>query len=123
MDDRYNVLIDTLANKLGTTAEHLWGVLLRQAPISGFIDIVQCVVLVVFAALVVILAKNKTTIPAETNENPYPHAEWTEELAVIAWVAAMLISVIAVLCLKRSVPEIVAAFLNPEYWALKQLVR
>ena len=43
MDEKFQKLIEALAAKLGTTAEHLWGVLVRQAPISGAVDLVLCV--------------------------------------------------------------------------------
>ncbi len=39
MDEQIEKLLRELAEKLGTTAEHLWGVLMRQAPISGVIGI------------------------------------------------------------------------------------
>ena len=35
MDDKTLQALTALANKLGTTAEYLWGVLLRQAPLTG----------------------------------------------------------------------------------------
>jgi hypothetical protein len=38
MDDKTFQALTNLATKLGTTAEHMWGVLLRQAPITGVID-------------------------------------------------------------------------------------
>lgn len=35
MDDKTLQVVTDLASKLGTTAEYLWGVLLKQAPITG----------------------------------------------------------------------------------------
>lgn len=45
MDDKYRQLIEDMAAKLGVTAEHLWGVLVKQAPISGAVDLVICIVM------------------------------------------------------------------------------
>lgn len=39
MNNDVGELILELAERLGTTGEHLWGVLVRQAPISGAIDL------------------------------------------------------------------------------------
>ena len=38
MNEATAKLIEELAAKLGTTAEHLWGVLVRQAPISATVS-------------------------------------------------------------------------------------
>jgi hypothetical protein len=40
-------LLGKLADKLGTTVEKLWSVLLKQAPISGTVDLLLCASLVV----------------------------------------------------------------------------
>lgn len=39
MDDKTLEALTTLANKLGTTAEYLWGVLIKQAPITVAIEL------------------------------------------------------------------------------------
>ncbi len=123
MDEKFQQLIEVLAAKLGTTAEHLWGVLVRQAPISGAVDLVLCIVIAVVTAWWVALVKRKTTCPPETWSCQYPTAEWREEGAFLAWLTAVIAGVLAMVCIIGSAQGIVAAFANPEYWALKQLVR
>ena len=46
MEDKYLKLIEALAEKSGTTSEHLYGVLVKQAPITGVVDILQCIAIV-----------------------------------------------------------------------------
>lgn len=123
MDEKYQALIESLASKLGTTAEHLWGVLVRQAPISGIVDLVLCVAITVVTVWFVALVKNKTTEPESTDEDRYPHAAWRDEAAVLAWVVALFVGVFALVCVIGSAQGIAAAFANPEYWALKQLLK
>lgn len=123
MDEKFQQLIEVLAAKLGTTAEHLWGVLVRQAPISGAVDLVLCIVIAVVTAWWVALVKRKTTCPPETESCRYPTAEWRGEGAFLAWFTAVIAGVLAMVCIIGSAQGIVAAFANPEYWALKQLVR
>ena len=123
MDKKYQALIEAIANKLGTTAEHLWGVLVRQAPISGVVDLVLCVIIATVAVWFVALVKRKTTPPVATDEDRYPRAEWREEAAFLAWGVALITGVFALACVISSAQEITAAFANPEYWALKQLVK
>ena len=123
MDEKYQALIEALASKLGTTAEHLWGVLVRQAPISGAVDLVLCMLIATVTVWFVALVKNKTTAPAATEEDRYPHAEWRDDAAFLAWAVALIAGVLALVCVIGSSQGIAAAFANPEYWALKQLVK
>lgn len=123
MDEKYQALIEALANKLGTTVEHLWGVLIRQAPISGVVDLVLCMVIATVTVWFVAIVKHKTTAPAATAEDQYPYAEWRDEAAFLAWAVALIAGVFALVYVICSAQGIAAAFANPEYWALKQLVK
>ena len=123
MEDKYLKLIEALAEKLGTTAEHLWGVLVKQAPISGAVDIAQCIVIASVAVWWVRLVMNNTKCPPKTDENRYPDAKWDGEGVFFAWVSIFIVVGISLNCVIGSSQEIVAAFANPEYWALKQLVK
>ena len=123
MDEKYRQLIEALAAKLGTTAEHLWGVLVKQAPISGAVDLVLCIVIAAAAAWWLQLVKRKTTCPPKTEDDRYPSAEWDSDPAFVAWVGVVIAVVFALVCIVGSAQGIVAAFANPEYWALKQLVK
>jgi len=123
MDEKFQQLIEALVAKLGTTAEHLWGVLVRQAPISGAVDLVLCVVIAAVTVWWVALVKRKTTCPPETETNRYPEAEWRDEGAFLVWLVTVIFGVLALISVIGSAQGIVAAFANPEYWALKQLVK
>jgi len=48
MNDQTTKLLTDLSNKLGTTAEYLWGVLVRQAYVDGVISIIQNLLIVIF---------------------------------------------------------------------------
>ena len=122
MDDKTTALIEKLAAKLGTTAEHLWGILLHQAPISGAVDLATVVIMVLAAIILVRFVRRKTTQPARTDEDEYPHADWEGEGAVIAWFLTAIYLVITGSIVIESVQGIVAAFINPEYWALSRIL-
>jgi hypothetical protein len=123
MDEKYRQLIEALASKLGTTAEHLWDVLVRQAPISGAVDLVLCVVIVAAVWWWVSLVERKTTRMTRTEDNRYPCAEWGEEAAGLAWVSVVFAVGAALVIIVASAQGIVAAFANREYWALMRLVK
>ncbi len=122
MDDKTTALIEKLAEKLGTTAEHLWGVLLHQAPISGAVDLATIVVMVLAAVGLVPFVKGKTTKQAETKDERYPRAEWEGEGAGLAWLGTAIYLIITGVVVIGSAQGIVAAFFNPEYWALSHIL-
>ena len=122
MDANTTALIEKLAAKLGTTAEHLWGVLLHQAPISGAVDLATVVVMVLMAIILFRFVRSKTTPPDRTYEQQYPHAEWEYEGAGVAWLLTIICLVMVGIVVVELAQSIVAAFLNPEYWALSRIL-
>ena len=122
MDDKTTALIEKLAEKLGTTAEHLWEVLLHQAPISGVVALVTDIVMALVAVGLVRFVKNKTTKPVKTEYNKYPEAEWEEEGAAFAWAGIVIYFLITGVVVSGSAEGILAAFFNPEYWALSHIL-
>ena len=122
MDDKTLTALTELAHKLGTTAEYLWGVLLKQAPISGAINLVVMVGWVAAFVWWFQLVQRKTTKPTESDENQYTRAQWRDECAGFAWGSVVVLGAITVLCIGSSLSSTAAAFFNPEYWALKNLL-
>lgn len=120
INEKYEQLLEVLATKLGTTVEHLWDVLIKQATISGLTDLVICSILVLAAWWVVVFVKQKTTPREGLNKLLIP-ADWHGD-EVPAWGVAMLIVMIVSIIVLFTLPGIVYAFTNPEYWALKQLL-
>lgn len=115
-------LLEQLAAKLGTTAEKLWAVLLKQAPISGMANLILCVGLVLFAVKCFRFVNRKTTVPLMTEENQYPRGEWESEGSFFAWTGIGILFFVVGLVIAFSVNNIAAAFFNPEYWALKEIL-
>lgn len=120
MDPRTEALIRELADKLGTTGEHLWGVMVRQALISGLTSIVICGAMVTVLYFAVIYYRRKTTPQGEEK-----YAEWGgtfDERRDLGQLFLVLFSAGTVVAVVFSVENIATALLNPEYWALKQLL-
>lgn len=116
-------LLGQLAAKLGTTVEKLWAVLLKQAPISGTIDFLICIGMVIFAAWAFRFVKGKTT-KHEIKEGTWSskEAEWEDEGAFFSWVAVGAIIFLTIICVCSEAENITAAFFNPEYWALTKIL-
>lgn len=110
MNDATVKLVEELAAKFGTTAERLWEVLIRQALFAGICDALVTVALVVGMVWSFRLVKAKTSLE-EANS-------WDE----VAWVIWAVFVFLAALLIIASLSTTLAAFFNPEYWALKQLL-
>ena len=123
MNESTEKLIRELADKLGTTAEHLWSVLIMQATISG---ITNTVIYVVWCALLVwgyrIVKRKNTSIPEDDN-NLFKPAEWDDDLKCVAWAVWLVLVIISFLIFSLSLSTTISCFANPEYWALKQILK
>lgn len=82
MNEKVLEALQALAIKLGTTADHLWGVLIKQAPIDGTIDLIACIALVLFN-----VASLRLVVRKALSDDP----DWGEEIAVVACLAAALL--------------------------------
>lgn len=107
MNEETSKLIRELADKLGTTAEHLWSVLVKQAPISSATDCVGLVVLWIIMGISFVELKKLVT----------KDDDWRP--VYIIWVVCAL-GVTVLSCI--TVQSVLAGFFNPEYWALQQLL-
>lgn len=122
MNEKTLQALTELANRLGTTTEYLWGVLLKQAPISGIIDLIVMTALIVVSVLLVKFVMRKTTQPKEMEEDRYPSAEWKEEAAGLAWILVSTFLLFTAFFVLFNFSTMITAIVHPEYWALHQIL-
>lgn len=105
-------MLTEMALKLNTSADALWAALLWQARIDAAVN------LVAFSAITVVL------IIAYAKIQKYRRREDCDD-EVVAWaflvygVSALVLALIALACLYEGT----VAALNPEYWAIKSLMK
>ena len=117
-------LLEQLASKLGTTVEMLWGVLLKQAMISGVVDLLIIIGLVVVAVFWTRFVIKKTTSPGRDPERGWElDADWRDEAKCFGWLSVFLTFGFIALIITFTAETIVSAFINPEYWALNKILR
>jgi uncharacterized membrane protein len=104
-----NEIIGVLAEKFGTTASHLWQVLLRQALIEAKIDLG---ISIFFGITAICLGKFIYYLIKK------PEEDWDEK-DNIPWLIA--IEVVLVLILMAFAVSSLNSFLNPEYRALQTI--
>jgi hypothetical protein len=115
MNEQTTKLLEALAAKLGTTAEYLWTVLLRQAWISAIEDVLQYLVV---ASLPYFMWKFHKRMKA-TMEGGYLSNDEEKWLIVgVCWFVVAVIVFWAFLC----IPDTITKLVNPEYWALSEVL-
>lgn len=111
MNDQTIALIQELAAKLGTTTEHLLGVLIAQARVEFFAMSITYLTIPVLFGITFFLYKKHMNEKYEVNKFTIP-------MLIVGFItAASLIGGLGYL------PMYLASILNPEYWALKQILK
>ena len=117
MNEQTDKLIRDLAEKLGTTTEHLWRVLVKQAPISA---ITKLGLLVVVAIGILGLVKAFWFSFQKFKKADYGCEEgWVG--CCVACVVLIIAGLVFTLMALTDLDLILAGFFNPEYWAFKQI--
>ena len=121
MNDNTTKLIEQLAQKLGTTSQYLWNVLLKQAPIDATITLVQTLVILIFGY---ILFKLHKRLSKEKDYNGYKETGYAhyEELAAFPMIIAAIAFTILIIFCFCCFSDIVNGYFNPEYWALNKVL-
>lgn len=110
-------LLENLAQKLGTTSEYLWGVLLKQAPISAVSQLIQMLITIILGVVLFKLHK-KFSEEGKSGRTLY----WDkEELLTIPMFLAGIGFFILALFQVKNFDNIIYGFFNPEYWALNEV--
>jgi len=121
MNEQNLQLISLLAQKLGTTSEYLWFVLIKQATISGTIDLIimsfwlSCIWIVY--KFINNKFKEKNGYEPSSYQYNINHSERLTSL-VIWSIASTVIILIIGMCLS----DTISTFINPEYWALNKIL-
>jgi hypothetical protein len=112
-------LLSQLADKLGTTTEYLWGVLIKQAPIDAITTLFQMLLVLLFG---IGLWKVHRWLSKSEDDSDCSRYEEYEELAIAPMVIATIVFVILSIVCFFCITDVVNGFLNPEYWALDKIL-
>lgn len=119
MNDEAIKLLESIASKLGTTTEYLWNVLLSEAKYDAIVSIIQLTIMTVFIYFTIKL-HIKFCKEIDDKNSIYYDNEYTVGLPMIF---AAIISAIFIFIILMGLPELISSIFNPEYWALKRILR
>lgn len=100
-------LIRDMADKLGVGVEHIWGALLRQAPIDSIASLILWLATLIALALVA----PRLRFDGRTDE------ECLKQLGMLA--IAVVMALFLLISVAHSFGMVLAGLLNPDFWALK----
>lgn len=113
MEQKIIEVIDTLAEKLGVATEFLWPILIRQAYVEGIMALFWAIVF--FFIIIVCFTGFKEGI--RLDEKGYD-----ESPAALMTISA-LVGLGAFVALAMYIKEGISILLNPEYWAIQQILK
>lgn len=116
MNSETNQMLEKLANKLGTTTEYLWGILVSQAKIDAITTIFQYLIIAIFG--IVLYKLNKRFRIEKDNYTTYEKHDYIGFIMASCFGIWCILSFIAFL----SIGNTVNGLLNPEYWALNEIL-
>ena len=116
--EKLTELLAQLAAKFGTTVEHLWSIMIRQAYISSILDIIFYILFIIniIACYKVYRYCYKTD---KFDNSRYYNNEETLYIPMFLWA---LLSVILIIVMCTSITSTITGLINPEYWTLKQIL-
>lgn len=109
--DKATQYIDAIASKLGVASEHVYGLLVKQAIVSGVLDLIFGVALIIATYVLV-----RMSIWLATSEKAYDND--LEPYGVFTGIGALVALIFGIVCMYSGVGELI----NPEYYAIKEIM-
>jgi hypothetical protein len=112
--EEMSILLRELADKLGTTTEYLWIIMVRQAYVSAAVDLVLVLLFIPFAFFVYWVVKKAVASVFEVEDLDAGYVAVLSILVAIGmgWLLYIVISI----------KSIATGFFNPEAWALQEII-
>jgi hypothetical protein len=104
--------LESLAAKLGTTGEYLWGILVRQSYVEGVTDIALALL---FGTIATIYAVNAKSLYEKAKEDD-------SEFHFVIFFMGMIVSIVLAFMTTFFLIIGISELLNPEFYALKYIL-
>jgi multisubunit Na+/H+ antiporter MnhB subunit len=120
MSEDLNKQLAELANKLGVSVEHLWGVLVKQAYIDGFSSLATTLVCALLCAVIIYaflyFRRKFRNMPDQEQVQPFRIL-----VEPFGFVIVGLILLFIVALAGNNLYWVISDFFNPEFYALRHL--
>lgn len=127
MEEKAFEYIDAIAANLGVAAEHVYGALLKQAMISGISSLVYIPIYIAIIVAYVFMIRKIYSDVSENKEsmlvdNSYAYRGELSGISFTIMSIGGVLSLILFISVIFDINNAVTALLNPEYWALKEIL-
>ena len=122
MEEKAFEYIDAIAANLGVAAEHVYGALLKQAMVSGLRSVVYIIICLAVSYLIIKMFKRIYSDVKEGEEGIFVDSYGVSIGGVIALIFGGIAIVIMFFAIMSDISNATTALLNPEYWALKEIL-
>lgn len=121
MNENTAKLLEQLAQKLGTTSEYLWRVLLKQATIDATVNLIQITLIMLFGWM---LYKIHRMLMVKKDYDGYNETGYSkyEEMAAIPMIIGCVVFAIMFIYAFFCIGNVVIGYFYPEYWALNKVL-
>lgn len=118
-------LLQNLAAELGTTVEYLWGVLIVQAKVSAITNIGFVVFTIIFTLILYRVHLYFSKVKVWGDDTKYTKSGYSHYEGIILVPMGLMVFLNFVLLITSIslIPDIVTTLVNPEYWALEQVLK
>jgi len=117
MNENTTKLIEQLAEKMGTTSQYLWSILIKQAPVDATITLIQILISIAFALILYKIHK-KLSKSDKDGYNRYDDNEFTVIIMAVALCSVIILLIASFCC----IGDVINGYFNPEYWALDKVL-
>lgn len=122
MNKDLDPLLVALAEKLGTTVEHLWGVLITQARMEALGVTSTILFFTAVLAWASVLLYKLSTDKKDKDGNLLSSAPLSNEASGLLLALVVVGWFLLVIAVGFSLPYLITCISNPEYWALDQVL-
>ena len=122
MEEKAFEYIDAIAANLGVAAEHVYGALLKQAMVSGLRSVVYIIVCLAVGYAIIKVFKRIYSDVKEGEDSIFVDSFGISLGGVFAIIIGGVAIIILFFAIMADIGNATTALLNPEYWALKELL-
>lgn len=106
-----------MARKLGTSIEHLYETLTKQAKVWMFKAIIDCIIWTVSLVIFIIISLHQHYTPAIN----YDMCSFSTLKLIFCWLFTIIIGIIIISNAGDKISDIYQAIYNPEFFAFREL--
>lgn len=122
MEEKAFEYIDAIAANLGVAAEHVYGALLKQAMVSGLRSVVYILICLAVGYVIIKMFKRIYSDVKEGEDGIFVDSFGISLGGVFAIITGGVAIIILFFAVMSDISNATTALLNPEYWALKEIL-